>query len=166
MARSVITEAQWIKAREYFEHGLSLAEIHKRTGISKGAIGKKSNIEEWERDSPKRHLLSQAIEVSKAKATMKETPIALEVHEELHDEKIRRERLIYGNAELLAKKVVTMAAQIDTPNDLKTLSEANDRLAITLRVADRHAPKIDIQQLQQNNTTPTVVHIIEDKVSD
>lgn len=164
MARSIITEEQWLKAREYFEHGLTLSDISERTGISRGAISKKSKSEEWGKETPKKQLLSQAIEVTKGKNALKETPVALEVHNELHDEKIRREKLIYGNAELLASKVVTMAAQIDTPNDLKTLSEANDRLAITLKVADRHAPKIDVQQLTQNNTTPTVVHIVEDKV--
>lgn len=164
MARSVITSEQWERAKEYFEHGLSLKDISDRTGISKGAIGKKSNLEEWERDSPKRRLLSQAVEVTAVKETMKETPIALEVHNELHDEKIRRENLIFGNAEKLASKLLTMADQIDTPNDLKTLSEANDKLAITLKVADRHAPKIDVTQLQQQGSTTTTVEIIEDKV--
>jgi len=55
-------------------------------------------------------------------------------------------RQIYGNAEKLAKKLNTMTDQIDSPNDMKTLADANDRLAITLKVADRHAPKIDITQ--------------------
>jgi len=63
--------------------------------------------------------------------------------------KLRHEELINGNAMLLAGKLKTMAEQIDTPNDLKTLAEANDKLAITLKVADRHAPKIDITQQQQ-----------------
>ena len=165
MARSVITIEQWEKAKEYFEHGLSLSDISDRTGISRGAISKKSKSEEWGKETPKKQLLSQAVEVTKGKNVLKETPVALEVHNELHNEAIRREGLIFGNAEKLANKLAVMADQIDTPNDLKTLTEANDRLAITMKVADRHAPKIDIQQLQQQNTTgTTTVNIVEDKV--
>jgi transcriptional regulator with XRE-family HTH domain len=164
MARSVITSEQWERAKEYFEHGLSLSDISERTGISRGAISKKSKSEEWGKETPKKQLLSQAVEVTKGKNALKETPVALEVHNELHNEHIRRENLIYGNAEKLASKLLTMADQIDTPNDLKTLSEANDKLAITLKVADRHAPKIDVTQLQQQGSTTTTVEIIEDKV--
>ena len=59
-------------------------------------------------------------------------------------EVIRHKKLINDNATKLANKLATMADQIDSPSDLKTLAEANDRLAITLKVADRHAPKQDI----------------------
>ena len=60
--------------------------------------------------------------------------------------KTKHLKLINDNATLLAGKITTMAQQIDSPNDLKTLVDANDRLAITMKVADRHAPKIDITQ--------------------
>lgn len=60
-------------------------------------------------------------------------------------------------------KADTMLDQIDTPNDLKTLVEAVDKAAITLKVAERHAPKIDIsQQTAVQSTTPTVIQYIED----
>jgi len=164
MARSLIAPDQWEKAKEYFEHGLSLSDISDRTGISRGAISKKSKSEEWGKETPKKQLLSQAIDVTKGKNVLKETPVALEVHNELHNEAIRREGLIFGNAEKLAKKLGTMSDQIDTPNDLKTLAEANDKLAITLRVADRHAPKIDVTQVQQATAGETTILIQEDKV--
>ena len=45
-------------------------------------------------------------------------------------------------------KADIMLDQIDTPSDLKILIEAVDKAAITLKVADRHAPKIDITQNQ------------------
>jgi len=81
----------------------------------------------------------------------------------LVDEKTKHLKLINDNATKLAGKLATMADQIDTPNDLKTLAEANDKLAITLKVADRHAPKIDITQQQAvQSTTPTTIQYIED----
>jgi len=83
--------------------------------------------------------------------------------DEVVDKKTKYLNLINGNAEKLAGKLNTMIDQIDTPNDALTIANANDKLAITLKVADRHAPKIDVQQLTQNNNTPTVVQIVEDK---
>lgn len=167
MARSLITPEQWEKAKEYFEHGLTLKEISDRTGITRGAISKKSKSEEWDKDSPKKQLLSQAVEVSALKETLKETPVSLEVHEELHKEQLHYKNLVYRLQEKALKKADTMLDQLDTPNDLKTVVEAVDKASITLKVSDRHAPKIDIQQLQQQNTTgTTTVNIIEDKVVD
>lgn len=50
-------------------------------------------------------------------------------------------------------KADTMLDQIDTPFDLKTIVDAVDKASITLKVSDRHAPKIDINNTnaQQNN---------------
>lgn len=80
------------------------------------------------------------------------------------DEKTRYLKMINDNASKLAGKLNTMIDHIDTPNDALTIANANDKLAITLKVADRHAPKIDVTQLQQQSSnTPTTVNIIEDK---
>lgn len=69
-------------------------------------------------------------------------------------EQTKHLKLINDNATKLANKLSTMTDQIDTPYDLKTLVDANDRLAITLKVADRHAQptKIDNTNAQQTNT--------------
>jgi hypothetical protein len=84
--------------------------------------------------------------------------------EDVVREKIRRENLIYGNAEKLAKKLNTMSDQIDTPSDMKTLADANDRLAITLKVADRHAPKIELNNTNASQTNvPTHITIVRDE---
>jgi len=144
MARSKITGEEWERAKEYFEHGLTLSEIEKKTGISRGAISKKSKSRAWDKESPKKQLLSDAIEVSEAKETLKKHPVSIEVHEELLDEKTRHKTLIYDNATKLAGKINTMADQIDQPQDMKHLVDANDKLAVTLKVADRHAPKCDV----------------------
>lgn len=89
------------------------------------------------------------------------------------NKKIDREKLIFGNAEKLANKLFTMADQIDTPNDLKTLAEANDKLAVTLKVAERHANS-QVTVNTQNNvnqehieiTKETVKEVIEDFAKD
>jgi len=47
--------------------------------------------------------------------------------ETLVSEKTKHLKLINDNATKLANKLAVMADQIDTPNDLKTLTEANDK---------------------------------------
>lgn len=76
----------------------------------------------------------------------------MEVHDELFNEKTRHIKLINDNAEKLAGKISTMADQIDKPDELRHLVEANDKLSITLKVSDRHAPKGDVNV----NTTASV----------
>lgn len=164
MPRSVITPEQWEKAREYFEHGLSLGEIHKRTNISKGAIGKKAKAEEWDKESLKRLSLSHAVEASAIKETIKETPVSMEVYDELHREQTRHKSLVYRLQEKALAKADTMLDQIDTPNDLKTVVEAVDKASITLKVSDRHAPKIDITQ--QQAIQPSVNYYAPEKDKD
>ncbi len=79
------------------------------------------------------------------------------INEEVNNQ-VRRHSLINSNAELIASKIPTMLEQIDSPSDLKTLAEANDRLAITLKVADRHAKSGDVNvnatAAVQNNIAP------------
>ena len=75
----------------------------------------------------------------------------------------RYTNLVHRIQEKALGKADTMLDQIDTPNDLKTIVEAVDKASITLKVSDRHAPKIDLTAMQQNNSGNTTVHIIEDK---
>ena len=62
-------------------------------------------------------------------------------------------KLIQDNAEKLAGKILTMSDQVDQAQDIKHLVDANDKLSITLKVSDRHAPKTEIhnQNAQQTN---------------
>ncbi len=70
--------------------------------------------------------------------------------------KVRRHSLINNNAELIASKIPTMLEQSTTPFDLKTLAETNDRLAITLKVADRHAKSSDVNVNTQTNVQTNI----------
>jgi len=143
----------WERAREYYESGLTLANISKRIGISKSQISKRAIRELWEKGNEKEKLIAQAVEVLAQKENFKETE--LRVHEELVSERVRRERLVFGNAEKLAKKIGKMSDNVDSPSDIKLLVEANDKAAITLGVAERHAPKA-VQAVQVNNNVEVI----------
>lgn len=93
-------------------------------------------------------------------------------------DQLRRSEKVFGNAELMASVIpniinssiieetdeetgeVSKKYVIDA-QDLRTLVEANDKLAITLKVAERHAPKIAIDNTnaQQNNNNLTKAEI-------
>lgn len=79
------------------------------------------------------------------------------------NEKLKHIKLINDNATKLADKLSKMADSIDTANDLKLLVDANDKLSITLKVSDRHAPKQDINltNAQQNIENKQIVHKYE-----
>lgn len=57
---------------------------------------------------------------------------------------LRRANLVYGIQEKALQKAGIMLDQIDSPSDLKTIIDAVDKASITLKVAERHAPKGDI----------------------
>jgi len=67
------------------------------------------------------------------------------------EEKTKHLKLINDNATKLAGKLNAMADEISEPQDLKHLVDANDKLAITLKVAERHAPKA-VTAIQVNDT--------------
>lgn len=147
-----ISQEVWNKAKEYFEAGLSLSEIVLRTEISKAQISKKSKIENWQKGNEKKQLISQAIEVTEQKETLNET--ALQVHNELVDEQLRRRNLVFGNAEKLARKINLMTDEVEEAKDIKDLVDANDKLSITLGVNQRHSnSQVNIQNTNatQNN---------------
>lgn len=168
-----ISQTQWDKAKTLFEAGLSLSQIADKTGIDKSTISKKAKFNSWQSGEH-----SDYIEAKKKIVEKKSTlPVEkINTLDEIADEQIRRQSLIFGNAELLANQIPqllqnTIVDEIDretgeitqkqsiTPSDLKILAEANDRIAITLKVADRHAPKTEIvnTNAQQNNESKTIV---------
>lgn len=75
------------------------------------------------------------------------------------DEQTKHLIIINNNATKLANKLNNMTDEIDTADDLKKLVDANDKLAITLKVADRHAPKtvVNTGEVQETNNNLEVV---------
>jgi len=77
----------------------------------------------------------------------------LNIADEVADNKIKHNKLIEDNSTKLANKIMILADQVDTAQDIRHLVEANDKLSITLKVNERHSPKTEInnQNLTQNN---------------
>jgi len=144
------SEAQWEKAKSYYEAGLSLAEIKDKIGIARNTISQRAKREQWEHGANTDYIEAKEIIATK-KGTISEQSVL--VLDEIADERIRHKKLIYDNATKLADKLNIMTDQIDEPQDLKHLVEANDKLSITLKVSDRHAAKTEITNTNatQNN---------------
>lgn len=83
MANIKFTEKQWEKAREYRKAGLSLSQIAVKLKCSKSNLS--VGLRGVEIEHQNEQLIEQATRVRIAKNTM--SPIALEVHEEIVDEK-------------------------------------------------------------------------------
>ena len=139
--------------------GVSQNQLAKKYSLSPASINKlckgidQSNI----------HLVNTQVSVItelNSKSEYEVNSITSEVND-----KVRRHSLINSNAELIASKIPKMLDDIDSPSDLKILAETNDRIAITLKVADRHAPKIEVNNTnaQQNNSTEITFQRIESK---
>ena len=162
MARSIIDYQTWEKAKEYFEVGLSLSEIEKKTGISRGALSKKSQLESWNKQSIKKQLVAQAIAVEKGKETLKKHPVSLEVHNEIVSESVRIASKVYSAQEKALDKADIMLDQIDSASDLKTIVDAIDRASITLKVSDRHASSQNINVNATAEVQNNIVKSIDD----
>lgn len=165
------SQEQWQRTKAYFEAGQHTPQqISDIVGIERSTIVKKAKIHNW-----KNGANSDYIE-AKTKIAVKKSQLnsqTLQILDDIADEQIRHKNLINSNAELLASqipKVVKsfMTKQINEETGeeeevcmleaktIKELAEANDRIAITLKVAERHAPKIEVNNTNatQNNYSP------------
>lgn len=173
-----ISQELWNKAKEYFEAGLSLTEIVDRTEISKSQISKRATKENWQKGNEKKQLISQAVEVAIKKETLKET--ALDVHNELVNEQLRRQNLVFGATEKIIKKATELLDKnkvIDKINvgdgvqnfkprelnttDLKNLSDTIDKASITLGVNQRHASSAVINNANVQQEVKTIQIVVE-----
>lgn len=185
------SEKQWLDAEGYYKAGLSLSKIQEKTGISRSGIQKRAKSERWQQGENADYIGAKEI-IAEKKCTksgqdeksVRKNQHLLNIADEVAEDNIRRKRLIYGNAELMASKIPeiidsyivedkdeetgeTSEKLLMSPKDLKELSEANDKLGITLGVADRHAPKaetnVNVQSNQIVSTGETVTDAIKRK---
>ena len=156
MARLTNEDRELILA-DYHTGDFSQRELAKKHKVSVGTVSKITKEEAVQNE----HIMNAQVTVLRAEKELPTEQMNAIIN--AAQEKVKHVALINDNATLLAGKITTMAQQIDTPSDLKTLVDANDRLAITLKTADRHAPKIDITQQQAvQSTAPTTIQYIED----
>jgi DNA-binding MurR/RpiR family transcriptional regulator len=115
--------------------GVSQNQLAKRYGVSPATINKLcKGVEQTNVD-----IVNARIAI--ASELMNKSEYEVNSIDNEVNEALRYKSLIHNNATKLAGKLFTMAEQIDTPMDMKILADANDRLAITLKVAERHAPR-------------------------
>ena len=144
MANVKTTPNEWIKAREYYEAGLSLSAIVEKTGISKTQLSKRSNAEDWSKGTQKEQLIADAVRVRVAKGTLTEQ--ALSVHEEIVDE--RAKRMEWLNHQALKNLQQAMAAECDGQADYNRRA---DTISKTRDVVIGKTPDTAIQINNQNH---------------
>lgn len=149
----------WLKARGYYEAGLSLSEVSKKTSISKTQLSDMKKTEQWVKGA------QGAIVDLKVEIAEKTEQLALKTEHltkteqacviEVANDNIRRKNLVFGLTEKILKKSGEM---VDTDKiflnaqDLKALQETADRASITLGINERHAKtQIGIQNNQMQN---------------
>jgi len=141
-----LTEASRQQILSGWKLGISQNQLAKEYNVSPATINKlckdvpQDNIE----------IVNSQIAINRALSQKSEYEVN-SIHQEVNRQMIR-ENIIFGNAEKLAKKINKMTDEAKTTYDLKALAEANDKLAITLKVADRHAPKTEITNTNANQT--------------
>ena len=159
------SEKQWLDVEGYYKSGLSLSQIEAKTGIGKSTISKRAKKQQWQQGANTDYIEAKELIVEK-KST--ENQHLLNIADEVAHERITHKKLIYDNATKLAGKLNTMADQIDEPQDLKHLVDANDKLSITLKVSERYAPKTEITNTNatQNNTKRVTIARRSDRRDD
>jgi len=141
-------------------------ELADKFGISKGLVSryvreKKEKSKQIIDDEVR--IIGELLEIEDKKSKHLSKQEQIEVNKQVSD-RVRRENKFYGNAEKGLDKQSVMLDQIDTPSDALALANANDKFGLSLGLVDRHAPKIDVTQLQQQGqATNTTVQIVEDK---
>lgn len=142
-----ISQSIWDKAQTLFESGqYSLSEISDKTGIDKSSISKKAKIQQWKSGEHFDYIEAKTKIVEK-KSTL--TVEKISTLDEIADEAILNKGLVYGVTQKALKKLNKMIDEMDNANDIKTAIEASDRASLTLRVNERHAPKVEVSQTNQ-----------------
>ena len=153
MARLTDSDKESLLA-DYHTNKYSQRELAKRHGVSLGTVSKLTK----EVTPQNEHLVNAQTAVTEAKSELPNEQMNAIMN--ASSDEVRRRGLIFGNAEKLAGKIDTMSDQVDEPQDIKTLVDANHRVGQTLGVVDQFAPKIDI------NNTAAVQAVTEIKISD
>ena len=143
MARLTDKDRELILA-EYHTGEYTQRELSKRHGVAVGTVSKITKEETVQNE----HIMNAQTTVLRASSELpnEQTNAIMNAAQE----KLRRENLVFGNAEKLAKKIGELADRIEDPQDIKNLVDANDKNSITLKVSERHAPK-QVTAIQVNN---------------
>jgi hypothetical protein len=119
MANIKTTDKQWAEAREYYEAGLSLSAIVKKTGISKAALSRKSNQDGWSKGTQKEQLIADAVRLERQKEQLSAT--ALMVHNDIVADNVKA-IMFFGNAAVENVREA-MAMPCENQNDFRARAD-------------------------------------------
>jgi len=147
MARKISDENKSLLIADHKTGKYSQRALAKKYDVSIGTVSKLTK----EQDKSNEHLVNAQVALLSAKDELPNEQMNAVMN--TAQEVAMYKGLINNNATKLANKLNMMTDEVAEPQDLKHLVEANDKLAITLKVADRHAPKIELNNTnaQQNN---------------
>jgi len=151
----------WDEARAYFEQGKPLSFIAGKTGISSGALSKKSKKETWSKEKGKQLVLDE-VRLTEEKEAKSEQE--LEIHNSEVNRLLRHRKKTDAVANLgqslIGKKFKEEGTKL-TMLDIKNGIDANDKASVTIGVNARHAPKTETTihntNAQQNNVPPNEI---------
>lgn len=99
-----ISQALWDKAKLLFEHGKTLSEIHKETGIDRSTISKKSKAENWVKNDEKSTLVNKEVltiimqdEINQQKSTLNQHELNYHNRQVLERVNLEREKILFDN---------------------------------------------------------------------
>ncbi|MDR2099976.1 MAG: hypothetical protein LBP40_04000 [Campylobacteraceae bacterium] len=154
------SDKQWEAAKTYYEAGLTLREIEKKTGINYAVISKKAKRQIWQQGANADYIEAK-ITIAEKKATKKATEIQL--LDEIATDIIANKRLIYDVTTKALKRIENIIDTLDNPNDLKAVVEMADKASLTLGINPRHAnQQINVQTNTQVNNIQTKEELKEE----
>jgi mRNA-degrading endonuclease HigB of HigAB toxin-antitoxin module len=158
------TLEQWQRARAYYEAGLTLRDIEKKTGINYAVISKKAKKQQWQQGANADYIEAK-VTIAEKKATKNATEI--QALDEIADEAISNKKLVFNVTTKALKKVEALIDEITNPNDLRTIVEMADKASLTLGVNARHSnQQINVQTNTQVNNIKEGLKSFYENVSD
>jgi len=147
-----IKQEKWDDAKTLFELGKPLSYIERETGISKGAISKKSKKGAWFKGKGKQLVLDDArVTVEKATKSKRE----LELHNEEVNKLTKNELMIreLTNDNMIGVRHKLRNHEALTMLDHKAAQDLIDKASLTLGVNERHSKPTQVSQSTQTAVT-------------
>jgi len=114
------SQDQWIKAKGYYEAGLSLSMIKDKTGIARNTISQRAKREQWEQGKNSQYIEAKEKFVEKKGTVLEQSgTVGLQIADEIADDNIRRKGLVFNATEKLLQKTTQM---IDSNKTVEKIS--------------------------------------------
>ena len=154
----------WDEIRHAYESGVDVNKLCLKYGVVKKTLENRIHSNKWEVMGEINSAINEVSESFGRVSGIKEKyPEKAHIIDEQIEEKTKHLQFINN---LTLKNLSVMAKKINEDlsiQDHKFVAETVDKAAITLKVADRHAPKTEINNTNANQVNaPTQINIIRD----